>query len=193
MKADNSMAKLIFLPGLALCAILLLISMAWPGKEAPASAVAPAAYARELRPQVGPRDKGAGMNGYSQDIERLTMMNGDFRHVLYTARQSQVVLMSLKPGEQIGMEAHPADQFFRIEQGSGELVIDGVRTELKPGAGVMVPGGCQHNVSNTGPEPMKLYTIYSPPNHRDGVVQHTRADALADYEHYDGKTTPVKP
>ena len=132
---------------------------------------------------------GAVMKGYLQDIESIATKNTDFRRVLYTTKQSQLVLMALKPGEEIGAEVHKSDQFFRVEEGSGKAVLDNVTTEIRSGFGVVVPGGAKHNIINTGTSPMKLYTIYSPPNHRDGVVHHTRAEAEADNEHFDGKTT----
>jgi mannose-6-phosphate isomerase-like protein (cupin superfamily) len=97
--------------------------------------------------------------------------------------------MALKPGEDIGMEVHKLDQFFRVEEGKGFAVLDGVRTEISAGFAVLVPAGTNHNIINTGTDPLKLYTLYAPPNHRDGVVHHTRADAEADNEHFDGKTT----
>jgi mannose-6-phosphate isomerase-like protein (cupin superfamily) len=87
------------------------------------------------------------------------------------------------------MEVHKLDQFFRVEEGSGEAVLDGVRTKIQAGFAVLVPAGAKHNIVNTGSAPLKLYTLYSPPNHRDGVVHHTRAEAEADSEHFDGKTT----
>lgn len=129
------------------------------------------------------------MKGYVKDIESVAIDNDDFRRVLYTARNCQLVVMALKPQEDIGAEAHKLDQFFRVEQGQGEAVLDGVKTAIKPGYAVVVPAGARHNIINTGTEPLKLYTIYSPPNHRDGVVHHTRADAEADTEHFDGKTS----
>ena len=129
------------------------------------------------------------MNGFIQDIESLAIKNDDFRQVIYTAKYSQLVLMALKPKEDIGAEVHKLDQFFRVEAGSGEAVLDGVRTPIREGFAVVVPAGTNHNIINTGSVPMKLYTLYSPPNHRDGVVHHTRADAVADNEHFDGKTT----
>ena len=132
---------------------------------------------------------GAVKKGYVQNIESITVKNTDFRRVLYTARNSQLVVMALKPGEEIGMEAHIPDQFFRVEAGSGEAVLDGVRTTIGAGFAVVVPGGTNHNIINTGKIPMKLYTLYSPPNHRDGVVHYTRAEAEKDNEHFDGKTT----
>jgi mannose-6-phosphate isomerase-like protein (cupin superfamily) len=132
---------------------------------------------------------GAVMKGYLQDIESIATKNTDFRRVLYTTKQSQLVLMALKPGEEIGAEVHKSDQFFRVEEGSGEAVLDGVRTPIHAGFAVVIPGGAKHNIINTGTASMKLYTIYSPPNHRDGVVHHTRAEAEADNEHFDGKTT----
>ena len=129
------------------------------------------------------------MKGYVEDIESIATRNEDFRQVLYTAQHCQLVVMALKPREEIGAEVHKLDQFFRVEQGSGEAVLDGVRTAIKAGYAVLVPAGARHNIINTGPGPLKLYTIYSPPNHRDGVAHHTRADAEADTEHFDGKTS----
>jgi len=129
------------------------------------------------------------MKCFVQDIESLAVKNDDFRQVIYTAKYSQLVLMALKPKEDIGAEVHKLDQFFRVEEGSGEAVLDGVRTTIREGFAVVVPAGTNHNIINTGSVPMKLYTLYSPPNHRDGVVHHTRADAVADNEHFDGKTT----
>ena len=129
------------------------------------------------------------MKGYVQDIESIATGNNDFRRVLYTARNCQLVVMSLKPQEDIGAEVHKLDQFFRVEAGRGEAELDGVRTAIQAGDAVIVPAGARHNIINTGPEPLKLYTLYAPPNHRDGVVHHTRADAEADTEHFDGKTS----
>ena len=129
------------------------------------------------------------MKGFVQDIERLTVGNDDFRRVLYTAKHCQLVLMTLKPGEAIGMEVHKLDQFFRVEEGTGEAVLDGVPAAPRAGFAIVVPAGANHNVINTGKAPLKLYTLYAPPNHRDGVVHHTRADAEADKEHFDGKTS----
>lgn len=129
------------------------------------------------------------MKGFVQDIESLTVKNEDFRQVLYTARHCQLVLMALKPKEEIGAEVHQLDQFFRVEEGAGVAVLDGVRTDLRAGFAVVVPAGAKHNIINTGTVPLKLYTLYAPPNHRDGVVHHTRDAAEADDEHFDGKTT----
>ena len=134
-------------------------------------------------------DKGVTMKGYVQDIESLAIKNNDFRRVLYTAENCQLVLMALKPKEEIGAEVHKLDQFFRVEEGSGAVVLDGVQTAIRAGFAVVVPAGVNHNIINTGSVSLKLYTIYAPPNHRDGVVHHTRADAEADHEHFDGKTT----
>jgi mannose-6-phosphate isomerase-like protein (cupin superfamily) len=134
-------------------------------------------------------EKGVTMKGYVQDIESLAVKNNDFRRVLYTAENCQLVLMALKPKEELGAEVHKLDQFFRVEEGSGEVVLDGVRTAIRAGFAVVVPAGTNHNIINTGSVSLKLYTIYAPPNHRDGVVHHTRADAEADNEHFDGKTT----
>jgi mannose-6-phosphate isomerase-like protein (cupin superfamily) len=97
--------------------------------------------------------------------------------------------MALKPGEEIGAEVHQLDQFFRVEEGAGEAILDGHRTVIRAGFAVLVPAGTNHNIINNGSAPLKLYTLYAPPNHRDGVVHKTRADAEADNEHFDGKTT----
>ena len=127
--------------------------------------------------------------GFVQDIESLAISNKKFRKVLYTAQHCQLVVMSLNPKEEIGMEVHKLDQFFRVEEGSGEAVLDGARTPIRTGFAVIVPAGTDHNIINTGNVPLKLYTLYAPPNHRDGVVHSTRAEADADHEHFDGKTT----
>ena len=129
------------------------------------------------------------MKGFIQDIEGLAVNNEEFRRVLYTAKNCQLVLMALKPKEEIGAEIHQLDQFFRVEKGSGEAVLDGVRTAIRAGFAVVVPAGTDHNIINTGDVPLKLYSLYAPPNHRDGVVHQTRADAEVDNEHFDGKTT----
>lgn len=130
------------------------------------------------------------MKGYVADIEDVTVANKDFRHVLYTGQNLQLVLMSLKPGQDIGAETHMThDQFFRIEQGKGEIVIDGVTHKVKSGAGIVVPAGALHNLVNTGDKPMKIYTIYGPPNHVDQLEQKTKSVAQASSEHFDGKVT----
>jgi len=129
------------------------------------------------------------MKGFVQDIETLAVKNGEFRRVLYTAHNCQLVLMSIKPKGEIGAEVHKLDQFFRVEEGTGEAILDGVKTAIHAGFAVLVPAGANHNIINTGSVPLKLYTIYSPPNHRDGIVHHTREDAEADNEQFDGKTT----
>jgi len=129
------------------------------------------------------------MKGFVQNIEGLAVKNDKFRQVLYTAKSSQLVLMSLKPQEDIGAEIHKVDQFFRVEEGSGEAVLNGARTPIQAGFAVLVPAGVNHNIVNTGTVPLKLYTLYAPPNHRDGVIHETRADAEGDTEHFDGKTT----
>jgi len=129
------------------------------------------------------------MKGYVKDIEALAIQNEEFRQVLYTAKFCQLVVMALKPKEEIGAEVHKLDQFFRVEEGAGEAVLDDVRTPIHAGFAVIVPAGTRHNIINTGGVPLKLYTLYSPPNHRDGVIHHTRADAEKDNEHFEGKTT----
>jgi mannose-6-phosphate isomerase-like protein (cupin superfamily) len=129
------------------------------------------------------------MKGFVNDLESFAKKNEEFRRVIYTAEHCQLVLMSLLPKEEIGAETHQLDQFFRVEEGTGEAVLDRLRTAIQPGFGILIPAGTNHNIINTGNVPMKLYSIYAPPNHRDGVVHHTRADAEADNEHFDGKTT----
>ena len=128
------------------------------------------------------------MKGFVDDIEKLTEENEDFRRVLYTGHHLQLVLMSLQPGEEIGEEVHEdRDQFFRIEEGEGEVVIDGVRHQIEDDDAIIVPAGAPHNVICTGDSPLRLYTLYGPPEHRDGVVHPTKADARE--EHFDGRTT----
>ena len=129
------------------------------------------------------------MKGFVQNIEDIVNKNKEFRKVLYTAESIQLVVMSLNPKEEIGLELHELDQFFRIEEGSGEALLDGVRTGISAGFAVLIPAGTQHNIINTGNVPLKLYTLYAPPNHRDGVIHHTRTDAEKDDESFDGKTT----
>ncbi|HYI30343.1 MAG TPA: cupin domain-containing protein [Bradyrhizobium sp.] len=130
------------------------------------------------------------MKGFVADIEQLTEENTNFRRVLYTGKNMQLVLMSLKPGEEIGAEVHEdRDQFFRVEQGNGEVDIDGVRTPVKSDEAIIVPAGARHNVVNTGDKPLQLYTLYGPPEHKEGTVHVTKADADAHEEHFDGKTT----
>jgi mannose-6-phosphate isomerase-like protein (cupin superfamily) len=130
------------------------------------------------------------MKGFIADIEKLTEHNKDFRRVLYTAKNLQLVLMAIQPGEDIGEEVHKdRDQFFRVEKGKGEVRIDGVATPVKSGSAFIVPAGARHNVVNTDDKPLMLYTLYGPPNHRDGIVRTTKAQAEASKEHFDGKTT----
>ena len=130
------------------------------------------------------------MKGFVGDIEKSTVKGSDFRHVLYTGKNMQLVLMALKPGEEIGEEVHhDRDQFFRIEQGEGEVRIDGRDTKIASNVAIIVPAGARHNIRNTGLEPMKLYTLYAPPEHADATVHVTKADAEAAEEHFDGHTT----
>ncbi|MBU1160124.1 cupin domain-containing protein [Patescibacteria group bacterium] len=131
------------------------------------------------------------MKGFRSNIENETLQNENFRKVLYTAKHSQLVLMSLKPGQDIGMEVHPDnDQFFRFEKGQGKTVIDGNEYELKDGVAVVIPAGAEHNIINTSEsEDLKLYTIYSPAHHKDGVVRATKEEAEADSPEFDGVTT----
>jgi mannose-6-phosphate isomerase-like protein (cupin superfamily) len=130
------------------------------------------------------------MRGFIDDIEQLTEDNEDFRRVLYTGRNLQLVLMALKPGEEIGEEVHDdRDQFFRVEAGQGEVQIDGVGTRVKADDAIIVPAGARHNIINRGDELLQLYTIYGPPEHIDGTVHRTKAEAEAAHEHFDGRTT----
>lgn len=133
------------------------------------------------------------MKGYVDNIEDLTKANDDFRRVLYTGQNLQLVLMAIQAGEDIGAEVHEDhDQFFRVDEGRGEVEIDGARTPISDGFAVVVPAGARHNVINTGDKPLRLYTLYAPPEHRDGVVRHTKAEAEASEEHFDGKTTEAR-
>lgn len=129
------------------------------------------------------------MKDFVQDLETLADKNADFRRVLSTAKNCQIVVMALKPTEEIGAEVHTLDEFFRVEEGSGEAVLDGVRTAIRAGYAIVVPAGAKHNIVNTRDGPLKVYTLYPSPNHRDGVVHHTRADAEADTKTFNGKTT----
>lgn len=127
------------------------------------------------------------MKGFVANIEEITEENTDFRHVLYTGKNLQLVLMSLHPGEEIGEETHTAhDQFFRIETGKGVAWIDGVESNIKKDHAVIVPAGARHNIVNTGDKPMRLFTLYAPPQHRDGFVARTRDLANASAEKFDG-------
>lgn len=117
------------------------------------------------------------MNGYTTNIERDTLENDDYRRVLFTGKHLQLVLMTLQAGEDIGLETHDEhDQFIRVEAGNGEAVLDGEKVALGDGDIVVIPAGVEHNVTNTGSEPLRLYTLYSPPEHADGTVHHTKAD-----------------
>ena len=130
------------------------------------------------------------MQGFIGDIEDLAEKNSNFRRVLYTGKNLQLVLMTLKPGEEIGEEVHDdGDQFFRVEDGEGEVLIDGKSTPIKDDDAFLIPAGARHNVVNTGKKTLHVYTIYGPPEHIDGTVHATKADADKSSEHFDGKTT----
>lgn len=130
------------------------------------------------------------MKGYVGNIEEESLENGHFRKVLYTARNSQLVVMSIPPNQDIGEEIHDLDQFIRCESGKGRAVLDGAEHDISDGWAVLVPAGTRHNIVNTSPDKsLKLYTLYAPPEHRDDVVHETKAQAEADKEHFDGKTT----
>jgi mannose-6-phosphate isomerase-like protein (cupin superfamily) len=128
-------------------------------------------------------------NGYVADIEGLALGNDNFRKVIYTDDKSQLVLMSLLAGEEIGEEVHDVDQFLRVEQGTGKAILNGIPHDIKDGTAILVPSGTKHNIINTGAGEMKLYTLYMPPHHRDGVIHKTKAEAEADSEHFDGQIT----
>ena len=131
------------------------------------------------------------MKGFVQNIEKATLANSNFRKVLYTGKHSQLVLMSLKPNEEIGMEVHEDnDQFFRFEKGQGKCIIDGNEYDITDGSAVVVPAGAQHNIINVSDsQDLKLYTIYSPAHHKDGIVRKTKAEAAAQEAEFDGQTT----
>ena len=130
--------------------------------------------------------------GFKGEIEKMTLENKDFRRVIYTAAHCQIVLMSLAPSEDIGFEIHKTgDQFFRFESGEGRVVINGHDYAVRAGEAVVVPAGARHNVTNaSATEPLKMYTIYAPPHHRDGVAHQSKAAAQADKESFDGKVSP---
>jgi mannose-6-phosphate isomerase-like protein (cupin superfamily) len=132
------------------------------------------------------------MKGFVENIEEATVANQDFRRVLYTGKNLQLVLMTLQPGEEIGEEVHEdRDQFFRVEEGRGTVYIDGAPNQVEDDFAVIVPAGARHNVVASGDQPLKLYTIYGPPEHRDGVVHKDKAQADADHDndHWDGETS----
>ncbi len=130
------------------------------------------------------------MKGFITNIEQATLENIYFRKVLYTAKHSQLVVMSLKPTEDIGEEIHQLDQFFRCEAGVGTATLNGIHHPLAAGTAILVPAGTKHNITNTSSEnSMKLYTIYAPPNHKDGIIHKTKAEAEADTEVYTGEST----
>lgn len=131
------------------------------------------------------------MKGYLTNIEKATKENKDYRRVLYTAQNSQLVLMALSPGEEIGEEVHHLDQFIRFEEGGGKVILDGVEHAVTADDAVVIPEGTRHNVINTGTTALKLYTIYSPPEHKDGTVH--PAKAQEEEEHFDGTTTEPLP
>ena len=136
--------------------------------------------------------QGNNKKGYRDNIEELTLNNADFRRVLYTGKNIQLVLMTLNPGEEIGEEGHEdKDQFFRFESGTGEVRINDKANQVEDGIAVIVPAGAKHNVVNTGDEPLTMYTLYGPPDHKDKTVHKTKAQAEKDHnnDEYDGKPT----
>jgi mannose-6-phosphate isomerase-like protein (cupin superfamily) len=157
------------------------------------SVTAAAVSAKELSCTTGKKanDTERKMKGFSTNIEKATLENDNYRKVLYTSKYSQLVLMSLKPGEEIGVEVHKEnDQFFRFEEGQGKCIINGNEYEVGNGSAIVVPAGAQHNVINTlKTGPLKLYAIYSPPHHKDGIVRATKEEAEANPMEFDGVTT----
>ena len=130
------------------------------------------------------------MNGYREHIEAVTLANETFRTVLYTSHFAQLVVMSIRPGEEIGEEVHDVDQFFRFERGTGRMVIDGTTHDVADGDAVIVPAGARHTIINaSASDALKLYTLYCPPHHKDGTVHATQEDAVKDTEHFDGVAT----
>ncbi|PIS34643.1 MAG: cupin domain-containing protein [Parcubacteria group bacterium CG08_land_8_20_14_0_20_43_9] len=131
------------------------------------------------------------MKGFNANIEKDTLENNNFRKALYTGKHSQLVLMSLRPGEEIGTEVHPDnDQFFRFERGQGKCVIDGNEYEVADGSAIVVPAGAQHNIVNVSDtDELKLYTIYSPAHHKDGIIRVTKEEAESNEAEFDGITT----
>ena len=137
-----------------------------------------------------PSSDGTKKKGFVGDISSLTEENSDYRRVLYTGKNMQLVLTSLRPGEEIGEETHDnIDQFFRIEEGSGEVVINGQTSSVKSDYAIVVPAGARHNIKNTGTTPLRLYTIYAPPEHKDKTIHATKQDAKAKEAHFDGQTS----
>ncbi len=130
------------------------------------------------------------MKGFVTNIEKLSLENTDFRRVLYTTTNCQLVLMSVPADEEIGEEVHDVDQFIRIEKGEGRSVLDGVERDLTDGSVVVIPAGVRHNIINTSQkESLQIYTLYTPPHHKDGTVHKTKVDAMESDEHFDGVTT----
>ena len=172
---------------LAVCFLLSVTAAAVSAKELPNIAGKKTDKAAE-KTEMKTKKK---MKGFSINIEKATLENDNFRKVLYTSKYSQLVLMSLKPGEEIGMEVHKEnDQFFRFEEGQGKCIINGNEYEVVKGSAVVVPAGAQHNVINTlKTGSLKLYTIYSPPHHKDGIVRATKKEAEDNEAKFDGVTT----
>lgn len=130
------------------------------------------------------------MKGYKTNIEKDTLDNNNFRKVLYTSKHVQLVLMTLRPGEEIGEEVHDEnDQFFRIEEGHGKCIIDGHEYEISDGDAIVIPTGSKHNIINIDKTDLKMYTLYAPPHHKDGILRPTKKEAEENEAEFDGKTT----
>lgn len=145
---------------------------------------------KTFKPNLNEVNAKSNKNGFHTNIEKDTISNNNFRKVLYTGKNLQLVLMSLKPGEEIGVETHSTiDQFFRIDAGNGKSIINDVENNLKDGDCIIIPAGSKHNIINNGKVILKLYTLYSPPNHKDGIEFKTKEEAEKSKEKFDGKTT----
>jgi mannose-6-phosphate isomerase-like protein (cupin superfamily) len=148
-------------------------------------------FEAEITPSSGPEEikSTSSKKGFETNIEDDTLQNDKFREVLYTGKNLQLVLMTLKPGENIGMEVHQNDQFFRFETGNGKVIINDTEYNVSDGTGIIVPAGSNHDIINTGKVALQLYTLYGPPHHKDGTIHNTKEDAERDHEEFKGKTT----
>ena len=156
----------------------------------PAAVVGVAIFSFGLATRPLFSDEHGEQKGFVANIARSTKENRDFRHVLYTGKHLQLVVMTLQPGEEIGDEVHPdGDQFFRVEEGAGEVSINGHKSPVEAETAIVVPAGARHNIRNTGKGALKLYTVYGPPRHADGTVQKTKAEAETSHEHFEGETS----
>jgi len=140
-------------------------------------------------PQVDGEPEPRSKSGFHSNIEEDTLENEDFRRVLYTGENMQLVVMTLQEGEEIGVETHENDQFFRFEEGTGKCIVSNAEYEVEDGDAVIIPAGSEHNIMNTGQGPLKMYTLYAPPHHQDGITHTTKEEAENSDEEFDGETT----